>query len=49
MLAENFAEHGGGRRNTVVFRGRQQGYAEFNETDVNLFYCELVLITGDSD
>ena len=34
MLAENFAEQGGGRRNPDGFRGRQRSYAEFNATDV---------------
>ena len=43
MLAENFAEQGGGRRNTYVFRGRQRSYAEFNATDVKGFYWILVL------
>ena len=43
MLAENFAEQGGGRRNTDVFRGRQRSYAEFYATDVKVFYLMIVL------
>lgn len=43
MSAENFAEQGGGRRNTDVFRGRQRSYAEFNATDVKGFYQKIVL------
>ena len=43
MLAENFAEQGGGRRNTDVFRGRQRSYAEFYATDVKVFYLIIVL------
>ena len=42
MLAENFAEQGGGRRNTDVFRGRQRSYAEFYATDVKVFYLIIV-------
>ena len=44
MLAECFAEQGGGRRNTVVFRGRQRSYAEYNATDVKGFYLKIVSI-----
>ena len=43
MLAENFAEQGGERRNTDVFRGRQRSYAEFYATDVKGFYLIIVL------
>ena len=38
MLAENFAEQGGGRRNPDGFRGRQRSYAVFYATDVKGFY-----------
>ena len=37
MLAENFAEQGGGRRKAVAFRGRQRSYAEFYATDIKEF------------
>ena len=43
MLAENFAEQGGGRRNPDGFRERQRSYAEFNATDVKGFYQRIVL------
>ena len=42
MLAENFAEQGGGCRNPDGFRGRQRSYAEFNATDVKEFYLIIV-------
>ena len=42
MLAENFAEQGGGRRNPDGFRGRQRSYAEFYTTDVKGFYLRIV-------
>ena len=41
MLAENFAEQGGGRRNPVGFRGRQHSYAEFYATDVNSVLLDI--------
>ena len=47
MLAENFAEQGGGRRNTDVFRGQQRSYAEFYTTDVKVFYLIIVLSRGN--
>ena len=43
MLAENFAEQGGGHRNHDGFRGRQRSYADFYATDVNGFYLIIVL------
>ncbi|MBQ3969415.1 MAG: hypothetical protein II685_02880, partial [Clostridia bacterium] len=42
MLAENFAEQGGGRRKAVALQGRQRSYAEFNATDVKEFYLIIV-------
>ena len=36
MLAENFAEQGGGRRNPDGFRGRQRSYAVFYATSAAL-------------
>ena len=44
MLAENFVEQGGGRRNPDGFRGRQRSYSEFNATDVKVSYWILVLL-----
>ena len=42
MLAENFAEQGGGRRKAGALQERQRSYAEFNATDVKGFYLIIV-------
>ena len=39
---EIFAEQGGGRRNTVVFRGQQRSYAGFYAADVKGFCWKTV-------
>ena len=43
MLAENFVERGGGRRQAGACQVRQQSYTEFSATDVKGFYLKLVL------
>ena len=42
MLAENFVERGGGRRQAGACQVRQQSYTEFSATDVKGFYLKLV-------
>ena len=44
MLAENFAEQGGGRRKAGALQGRQRSYAEFYATDVKGFYLIIVSV-----
>ena len=43
MLAENFVERGGGRRQAGACQVRQQSYTEFSATDDKGFYLKLVL------
>ncbi|MBQ6337445.1 MAG: hypothetical protein IJI50_09470, partial [Ruminococcus sp.] len=46
VLAENFVERGGGRRQAGACQVRQQSYTEFSATDVKGFYLKLVLRGG---
>ncbi|MBQ6335729.1 MAG: hypothetical protein IJI50_00700, partial [Ruminococcus sp.] len=44
VLAENFVERGGGRRQAGACQVRQQSYTEFSATDVKGFYLKLVSV-----